>query len=219
MNSPRILVVDDELFIRELLCEFLGKSNYEVVSANGAAEALQLIQSYRFELAIVDLKMPDMSGAELLRLIKRMTDEIRIILMSGYASVPAVVEAYREGADDFLTKPFRLNELLSVVARVREKHQYYLKQKSLGERLQEIEIAARLSENGVAAGTDNRIGNILPSLPQGDQIRNPNGGKVTVRRSSPQRRAEGAAAEFLSGHPMPSVDQIIGQSSELSSKP
>lgn len=118
-QNPHILVVDDEPQIRDILAAALRRDGYRVTSRANAKEALLDLQSGPpVELLVTDLKMPEMSGLELIQAAKRATPGIGSVLITAYASTETAVSALRGGADDYLMKPFGLEDLRRVVERV-----------------------------------------------------------------------------------------------------
>ena len=119
----RILVVDDE----ESMCKFmrimLSKSGYEVATALSAKEAIGLLDKSNFDIAILDIKMPEMSGVELLREIRKKNQTIDVIMMTAYASLETAIEALREGASDYITKPFQISEIRHSIKRILEERE------------------------------------------------------------------------------------------------
>jgi DNA-binding NtrC family response regulator len=107
-RSSKILVVDDEPQIQLLLEEFLTSLGHTVRLAGDGEQALQLLQTDAFDGVLADVKMARMDGIELLRLIKLSYPLLPVIMMTGYPSVEIAVEAMKEGAVDFITKPLRL---------------------------------------------------------------------------------------------------------------
>ena len=105
-----ILIVDDE----ESMCEFLNiilkKEGYETQYTTLPKKAISMIQNNSFDLALVDVKMPQMGGLELLKRIKEISPETAVIMMTAYASTQTAVQAIKSGAYDYLTKPFKNNE-------------------------------------------------------------------------------------------------------------
>ncbi|MCJ7497956.1 MAG: response regulator [candidate division Zixibacteria bacterium] len=123
MAREKILVVDDELFVRELLLEFLGKQGFEVLLAESGEKALEVAKTTPVQIALIDLKMPGLDGIQTLKELKKITPEILPIIMTGYPTIESAVEALRSGACDYVIKPFKLNELRASIDRVLKEHQ------------------------------------------------------------------------------------------------
>jgi len=121
MEPANVLVVDDERHILDVLRDALTHFGYRVTSAASGAEALTAIRSELFDAAITDIRMPDMSGLDLLREIKKHDDSIEVIVMTGYPTIISAVEALKEGAYDYLSKPLIFDELEQVMRRVIER--------------------------------------------------------------------------------------------------
>jgi two-component system response regulator HydG len=112
---PLLLVVDDEPAILKIIERLAGKVGFDVVTCASGAEALRTLMRRPADLAMVDLRMPDVNGLDLLRQIRRSVPSCEVILMTGHAAVDSAVEAIKLGAREYLTKPFdfdRLRELL-----------------------------------------------------------------------------------------------------------
>ena len=109
---PAILVVDDELSMREFLSILLEKEGYAVATAADAASALQLLDEQEFDLVLSDIRMPGMGGLSLLDKIKEKNSEIPVILITAFASPEDAVTAMKSGAFDYITKPFKVDEML-----------------------------------------------------------------------------------------------------------
>jgi two-component system NtrC family response regulator len=120
MDALRILVVDDEAAQRELIGGFLKKQGHGVLLAAGGAEALARVRETQVDLVLSDFKMPGMSGVDLLQGVKAVNPEIPFILMTAYGTVETAVQAMKDGAVDYLTKPLDLEELLLRIGRVSE---------------------------------------------------------------------------------------------------
>ena len=112
-----ILVVDDELFICELLEEFISKLGYEVTTASSGEDALSKFRQEKFEVVLLDIKMPGMNGREVLRRIKEMDRSTGVIVLSAFGDGVTVNDMLGIGADDFLVKPFELNNLEILLSR------------------------------------------------------------------------------------------------------
>ena len=110
-KKPRILVVDDEAAMRESLKDWLMEDGYEVGLAAGGEEAIAIAQEKGFEVVLLDLKMPGMDGLETLKRFKEIDLEADIIMMTAYATVDTAVQAMKEGAFDYLVKPFDPDEV------------------------------------------------------------------------------------------------------------
>ena len=121
MRADRILAVDDELHVRELCREVLEADGYQVDVAETAADALERLQQDPYDLVLTDLKMPRESGIDLLRAARKAAVDVPFVLLTGYPSIETAVEAVREGAEDFLPKPFSKDHLARVVRRVLER--------------------------------------------------------------------------------------------------
>jgi two-component system response regulator PilR (NtrC family) len=118
-SRPRLLIVDDEPSILEIIGRFAEEADFEVVACAGGAEALAYLNHHRADVAAVDLRMPDVGGLEVLRAIREADPDCQVILMSGEATIDSAVEAVKLGAIDYLTKPFdfpRLKHLLKAVS-------------------------------------------------------------------------------------------------------
>ena len=117
-RPPRILVVDDERSMRELLAIVLRREGYEVLLAENGKSAIATLEREQIDILISDIKMPDLSGVDVLRAAKRIDKDILGIMITAFASTETAVEAMRLGACDYLSKPFDI-DLLKM--KVREK--------------------------------------------------------------------------------------------------
>jgi len=115
MQTKPILVVDDEPEMRMALTQVLNCSGYTVSSASSAHEALEKFRRESFNLIITDVKMPKMSGMEFLQEVKKLAPQIPVIMITGYGTIVNAVEAMKEGASDYLIKPFSFDNLEAVV--------------------------------------------------------------------------------------------------------
>jgi len=116
MNSGTLLIVDDEIVVRDSLGKWFESEGFTVTIAAGAAEALGLLARQRFDLALVDIKMPGVDGIELQARVKEVAPDMPVIIMTGYASVETAVRALKNGAYDYITKPFDPDELVHLVS-------------------------------------------------------------------------------------------------------
>jgi DNA-binding NtrC family response regulator len=117
--SCAVLVVDDERTLARNIQSYLGRHGYEVCCAESGAEALATLESFTPAVVLLDLRLPDADGIELLPRIKALAPAARTVIMTGYASFPTAVLAIKGGADDYLAKPVVLAELRGLIDRVR----------------------------------------------------------------------------------------------------
>jgi DNA-binding NtrC family response regulator len=115
-GGERILIVEDEDLMRELLTKILANEQYRIFQASSGEEALRLLQDQTFDLVLTDLRLKGMNGLQLLSEVRTFDPEIVVIVMTAYASVETAVEAMRKGAYDYITKPF-INEEIRVMLR------------------------------------------------------------------------------------------------------
>ena len=128
-SKPRILIVDDEPSMREMLRIVLRRDGYEVVVAENGTEALDFLRREPVDLLLSDIRLPDLSGVEVLRAAKEMNRDIVAFMMTAYASTDTAVEAMRLGAVDYFTKPFSMDELRLKIRQHLDTHR--LKQENL----------------------------------------------------------------------------------------
>ncbi len=114
-NGVRILVVDDEFSVRDSLQGWFSEEGYRVDTAADAKEALLKLAERDWDIFFIDIKMPDIDGLELQRRIMKINPQSTIVIMTAYASVESAVEALKQGAYDYITKPFDPDELASLV--------------------------------------------------------------------------------------------------------
>ena len=119
--TQRILVVDDDPLICRQLEDLYRERHYEVDSAGNAGEALALLEQYEYALGVVDLKIPGTDGLSLTRQIHERWTDLDVIIITGYASIKGAVEAIRQGASDYITKPFEREEILLATEKILEK--------------------------------------------------------------------------------------------------
>lgn len=117
----RVLIVDDEEDIRDILTDFLATMNFEVVTAIDGHDALYNLQKNNFDLVISDLVMPNMDGLELLKKALDIDDKLVFLMITGHPTVQTGVEAIKEGAYDYITKPFRFDDVRLRINRAFEK--------------------------------------------------------------------------------------------------
>ena len=134
-ESPRILVVDDETSNLKVLERLLSKSGYEVLLADSGPAALEVLRSAQPAVLLTDLKMPGMDGLELLKVARTVAPETEVLLMTAYGTVEIAVEAMKEGAYDFITKPLKRHDVLRAVGKALEKAQLLAENRQLREQV------------------------------------------------------------------------------------
>ena len=113
----RVLVVDDEASIRELLSKTLALAEYDVDTAGDASAALERMRAFAYDLLIADLKMPGMDGLTLIRQAKQIQAGLPVIIITGFSTESSAIEAVNLGVDGYLTKPFRVPQVLAAAAK------------------------------------------------------------------------------------------------------
>ena len=166
-NRLSILVVDDEESIREGSERILTRMGYQVYKASRGSEGLEILGQHPVSIVLLDLKMPGMDGMEVLGHIQRLNSEILVIIITGYATLETAIEAMKQGAYDFIPKPFEPDQLRIVIKRA-------------GERIRLTEETEKLAQerqrNLADLGTEkSRIRTIVESLPNGVLVTNVQG--------------------------------------------
>ncbi len=114
MNS-RILLVDDDMLLREVIGEYLSAHGYTVDLAESGQRALEMLEPGKYQLALIDLVMPNMNGLELMEKILAVDENIFCLIMTGYPTIDSAYKAMVDGVSDYIIKPFQLMELLNIV--------------------------------------------------------------------------------------------------------
>lgn len=117
-----ILIVDDEEGLREGLSKLLEGEGYAVIAAETGEEALQILQQSHIDLVLTDMRMPGMDGIELLKKIRERHGELGVIILTGYGQIESYIEAMNFGAIEYVSKPFKVNELKFIVNKVLSDH-------------------------------------------------------------------------------------------------
>jgi two-component system response regulator HydG len=136
-----ILVVDDEIGIRQSLKKILEKEGYSVITASNGEEAFKAIRGGDIDLLITDIRMAGMDGVELLRVTKSVSPYTEVIMITGYASVDTAVDSMKQGAYDYITKPFKKADILKAVQKAIEKQILTMDNIQMKERLDALESA------------------------------------------------------------------------------
>jgi DNA-binding response OmpR family regulator len=144
-NTAKILVVDDEPHIRFFLEKVLTRVGHDVTSVENGQSALKIIQSIEFDLALIDLKLGDISGIDLLSALRQQSPCTSVIVLTGYASLDTAVEALRHGAHDYLFKPTKTVDLRESVRTGLLKREREVRRRRLLTRLEE-DLTASLDD-------------------------------------------------------------------------
>ncbi len=137
-NPWRLLVVDDELSVREVLAEGLRAFGYETRTASDAAEAFEVVRNEPVHLVLSDIEMPGESGLDLLARLKEFDSDLDVVMVTGVVDAQTAIEAIREGAADYVTKPFNLEEVQIVVERTLEKRRLIVENRAYQEHLEDV---------------------------------------------------------------------------------
>ena len=133
-----ILIVDDEKVVRESLCEWFTEDGYEVDTAADGAEALRKIDESTWDILLVDIKMPGMDGLEVQRRVKQADPAAIVIIITAYATVDTAVEALKQGAYDYITKPIDPDDLARVIAKAADRQQLVRENEELKQTLESV---------------------------------------------------------------------------------
>lgn len=117
-KKSSVLVVDDEDALRTVLTSELSNEGYEVRNASDGDEAIAELQKAKYDLVLLDIKMPRMNGFEVLKFIKEQQPKTKVVMLTGFADLKNAIESKKLGADDFVSKPYDLVDLLTTIERV-----------------------------------------------------------------------------------------------------
>ena len=138
-SQKRLLIIDDEENMRHMLSSMLKKSGYRVYTASNGSEALDMVDQTLYDFILCDLKMPGMSGMEFFEAARDKLWASTVIMMSAYASIDTAVEAMKKGAYDFISKPFKLDEVLLTLKKAEERESLKRENRWLKERIRKIQ--------------------------------------------------------------------------------
>src|SRR5687768_13986223 len=145
MSEPLILVVDDDMSAQRALLQVLRREKYAVEGASSAQDALSKMEAKTFDLIVTDIRMERMDGMELMRIIKSRWPDTPVIVMTAFASIDTAIRSIHEGAYDYLSKPYELDDLRLTVRRALEQSRLVrenlaLRQNLLEEQEREVEM-------------------------------------------------------------------------------
>ncbi|MEK9543207.1 MAG: sigma-54 dependent transcriptional regulator, partial [Luminiphilus sp.] len=118
MNAPQVLIVEDDAALRGALCQTMEFGGYQVLNARNGKDALAVMDRESVDIVISDVQMDEMDGTELLQVVRRREPGLPFVMMTAHGSVQHAVQAMRDGATDYLQKPFEANVLLDMVSRM-----------------------------------------------------------------------------------------------------
>ena len=119
-KKKKLLLIDDEENMLHMLSAYMKKQGYEIATASGGDEGVEQVDRFRPDLILCDLQMPGMDGLAFLVSMGEQLKDMPVIMMSAYATVDTAVQAMREGAYDFITKPFKMDEINCILQRAEE---------------------------------------------------------------------------------------------------
>jgi DNA-binding NtrC family response regulator len=137
--KTRVLIVDDEKEFTETLSDRLTMRDYDTTVSFSGEDAIENVKGYNFDVVILDVSMPGMSGIEVLSAIKKMKPLIEVIMLTGHATVETAIEGMKLGAHDYLLKPCNTGDLVSKIDRA------YLKKTEHEERIREAKVQEIIS--------------------------------------------------------------------------
>ena len=136
-DKVNILIVDDDPFLRDLLVRYFTQQGYNVQAVESGIEAKEEMGKVSYQIVVIDILLSEMNGIELVDELKAMDSEIIIVLMTGHPSLETALAALKKGVQDYLVKPFRLEQLHEVLKRCLENKQILCENKKLKEELGE----------------------------------------------------------------------------------
>jgi putative nucleotidyltransferase with HDIG domain len=238
-DRPRVLVVDDEKFIRDIIADFLGMEGYIVRTAEDGTSAITELERARYDMVISDLKMPRMGGLDLLKEVARAHPDTLTVIMTGFGTVETAIDAMKRGAYDYILKPFKVEEVVHIVQRgleksrltaenlrLREALSLYKVSEAIAASLSLDEVMATVTDSAftevsadvVATWLDDGEGGFLPrsvtaspNLPDGEDLGQLDRDAVLERlkRGGPVVEHGARARELLSEHPSRHVSSLI----------
>jgi len=174
-STHTILVIDDEPLLRHTLTLILERAGYQVIQAADGKEAVQCLQAGAYDLAFLDLKLPDTNGLALLPEIRKKYVDMPVLILTAHATLESAMEAVRQGARDYLLKPVDPKHILARVKEVLAEQQQPRRRREIVSQVQEL-----LAELRQVDGTESLISDIVPALPAADPARFLIRGALTV---------------------------------------
>jgi response regulator RpfG family c-di-GMP phosphodiesterase len=209
-QSSRVLVVDDEKVIREILSEFLTMEGYVVRSVEDGADALTELRLRPYDMVISDLKMPKVGGLQLLEKISEEHLDVLTVIMTGFGTVETAIEAMKKGAYDYILKPFKVEEVVHVVQRGLERQQLQAENIRLREALTLYSVSEAIAKSLDIEHVLDVILDAAITEAQGDvatlHLQDPRTGKYDERVKVVADRTDGKASTHL---PSPDLEELL----------
>ncbi|MEQ1565360.1 MAG: sigma-54 dependent transcriptional regulator [Myxococcota bacterium] len=163
MAASTVLVVDDDEANRVTLERILSREGYRVVHADSGRAAMERLREDRVDLVLTDLKMPGMSGIDLLKAGRKVDPDLEVVVMTAYGTVETAVEAMKEGAYDFVAKPLKRHELVSALAKALEKRSLQVENRRLREQLAAVGEGEMIGRSDTMRGMLDELEQVAPS--------------------------------------------------------
>ncbi len=128
----KILIVDDDEELRTNISEILKIRGYSTAIASSGEDAIEKVTSTKFDIAIIDFMMPKMSGMDVLTEFQKITPKTKVIMITAFATIDNAVEAIKRGASDYLSKPFRIEDLDAIIKRTLEEAKFDVSERQVG---------------------------------------------------------------------------------------
>ena len=179
---PRVLIVDDEIAIRRILRDILEMEKYEVDEAGDGMECLVKVKQRKYDVVILDIKMPRLDGMEALDRIQQLSPDTPVVMISGHATIDTAVQAVKKGAFDFVSKPPDLNRLLITLRNAMDKSTLIVEKKALQRKVTQAKVRDMIGESEPIRQIMNTIERVAPTEAR-VLITGPNGaGKELIAR-------------------------------------
>ncbi|MBW1839455.1 MAG: sigma-54-dependent Fis family transcriptional regulator, partial [Deltaproteobacteria bacterium] len=145
-NAHKILVIDDNEWIRDTLKQLLAMSGYQVDVANDGEKGIKKVKSQNYDVVLTDIQMPKVDGMELLKQIKEYNPALPVVMITGFPTVDTAIQAMRQGASDFITKPFRYEQVSMTVDKLMNERKVEGKRSRSDKRVQQDKTIESLNQ-------------------------------------------------------------------------